>query len=438
MKSNSLGRLQTEIIKLEQENLKLKDKLEEAQKKNKLLEQKIKYLENNVEQKVKVAVEKLVKDILIENEELKAENAKLKKILNTDSSNSGIPTSKTKIGETKRIPNSREKSNKTKGGQEGHKKHKLEKFKDEEITDTYTYEIANPICKCGGKLKLTGKRYKDEFDIEIRLIKRRNEFCEYECVKCGREIKVPIPNNLKEENQYGSNVQAIALSLVNEGCVSFKRTRELICGFSGGEMNISEGYLVKLQKRSYDNLEAFEKEMYQKILKQKLIYWDDTVITINGKQSCLRFYGNEQIKYYKSHETKSKDGLDNDGILKYLSEDWLFSDVGTIPKNFCNYGFDDKGNLLILDYGYFYKKDPKILFCESDGGSLVYDENFDQLRCTSCGRKYNVVDIKYRMDISEEEYEKQRNKNIKGPLVIGFRGVNVGADGKAYAMKKGK
>lgn len=321
MKSNSLGRLQTEIIKLEQENLKLKDKLEEAQKKNKLLEQKIKYLENNVEQKVKVAVEKLVKDILIENEELKAENAKLKKILNTDSSNSGIPTSKTKIGETKRIPNSREKSNKTKGGQEGHKKHKLEKFKDEEITDTYTYEIANPICKCGGKLKLTGKRYKDEFDIEIRLIKRRNEFCEYECVKCGREIKVPIPNNLKEENQYGSNVQAIALSLVNEGCVSFKRTRELICGFSGGEMNISEGYLVKLQKRSYDNLEAFEKEMYQKILKQKLIYWDDTVITINGKQSCLRFYGNEQIKYYKSHETKSKDGLDNDGILKYLSED---------------------------------------------------------------------------------------------------------------------
>ena len=125
-------------------------------------------------------------------------------------------------------------------------------------------------------------------------------------------------------------------------------------------------------------------------------------------------------------------------ILSHLSEDWLFSDVGTITKNFTNWGYTSDGQLVILDYGYFYKKDPKILFCESDGGSLVYDENFDQLRCTSCGRKYNVVDIKYRMDISEEEYEKQRNKNIKGPLVIGFRGVNVGADGKAYAMKKGK
>ena len=89
---------------------------------------------------------------MAENEALKEENAKLKKLLNLDSSNIGIPTSKTKIGEVKRVPNSREKTDKSKGGPPGHKKHKLEKFKDEEITDTYTYEIANSICNCGGKL----------------------------------------------------------------------------------------------------------------------------------------------------------------------------------------------------------------------------------------------------------------------------------------------
>ena len=321
MKSNSLGKLQSQVIKLEQENLKLRDKLAKEQEKNELLEKKIKYLEENIEQKIKTAVEKLVKDVLAENEALKAKNAKLKKLLNMDSTNNGIPTSKTKIGEVKRIPNSREKTDKTKGGQFGHKKHKLEKFKDEEITDTYTYEIANPICNCGGKLKLIGKRCKDDFDIEIRLIKRRNEFCEYECLKCGREIKVPIPNNLKEENQYGSNVQAMAVSLINEGCVSFKRTRELIHGFSGGEMNISEGYLVKLQKKSYDNLATFDNELHQKLLKLEVLNWDDTVIFINGKQACLRFYGSNNLKYYKAHETKSKDGLDKDEILQYLPKD---------------------------------------------------------------------------------------------------------------------
>lgn len=126
-------------------------------------------------------------------------------------------------------------------------------------------------------------------------------------------------------------------------------------------------------------------------------------------------------------------------MLKYLSEDWLFSDVGTISKNFCNFGYRNNGDLVILDYGYFYRKDPKILFCESDGEKLVYDENFDLLRCTKCGRKYSVVDIKYRMDISEEEFERQRQQSaaIKGPLIVGFRGVNVGLDGKIID-KKGK
>ena len=260
--------------------------------------------------------------MLIENQKLKKENEHLKRILNHDSSNSGIPTSKTKIGEEKRIPNSREKSDKSKGGQKGHSKHKLEKFKDEEITDTYTYEIAKPICKeCGGKLKLIGKRYKDDFDIDIRLVKRRNEFCDYECTCCGKEVHVPIPIHLKEENQYGSNAQAIAVSLVNEGYVSFKRTRELISGFTGGEMNMSEGFIAKLQKKCYDKLDSFDKDIYKKMLSQKIVHWDDTAISINGKQSCLRFFGNETLRYYKAHEKKDKKGLDEDGILQYLSKD---------------------------------------------------------------------------------------------------------------------
>ena len=57
-------------------------------------------------------------------------------------------------------------------------------------------------------------------------------------------------------------------------------------------------------------------------------------------------------------------------ILNYLSENYLFADVGTIEKNRCNWAYSDDGQLVILDYGYFYKKDPKIMFCESDGAPL--------------------------------------------------------------------
>ena len=318
----SLSKLQKQVDKLEKENLKLRDLLAERKEKQKLAEINLKYYKDNIEKIINEAVKKATLEMMKELNRVKEENEHLKRILNHNSSNTGIPTSKTKIGEEKRIPNSREKSNKPKGGQIGHKKSKLERFKDNEITDTYTYEIANPICKeCGGKLNLIGKRYKDDFDIEIRLVKRRNEFCIYECSCCHKEIKVPIPDKLKEENQYGSNAQAIALSLVNEGYVSFKRTRELISGFTGGEMTMSEGYIAKLQKRCYEKLKDFDNNLHQEILKEQVLNWDDTTISINGKQSCLRFYGNERLKYYKTHEKKDKVGIDEDGILKYLSKD---------------------------------------------------------------------------------------------------------------------
>ena len=97
------------------------------------------------------------------------------------------------------------------------------------------------------KLKKIGERVKDELDIEIRIKKIRHYFKEYECLCCGKKLQVPIPEYLKEENQYGSNVKALALSLINEGCVSYNRTRNLIKGFSSNQIDISEGYLVKQQ-----------------------------------------------------------------------------------------------------------------------------------------------------------------------------------------------
>ncbi|MDY5646982.1 MAG: hypothetical protein SPF22_08270 [Candidatus Onthovivens sp.] len=105
-------------------------------------------------------------------------------------------------------------------------------------------------------------------------------------------------------------------------------------------------------------------------------------------------------------------------ILKELSEDFIFCDIGTIPKNFTNYGFNDDDEIKILDYGYIYPKDPKILFCTKDGGNLVYTENYDQFVCTRCGEKYPVTDILYRMSVSEEAYKKPKKK---GSLVVKFK-----------------
>ena len=321
MAQTSLSRLQNLIIKLEKENVKLRDLLNERKEKQENAENQLYYYKKNIETIVKNAVNKAVEQLINENQQLKLENQRLKSILNNSSENSGLPTSKTPIDKEKRVPNSRIKSEKSKGGQVGHKKNKLERFKENEITDTCIHEVVRCTCGCE-KLKDLGVRTtKDLFDVNIRLMKIRNEFHTYKCARCGKIIESPVPLNLKEENQYGENVQALALSLVNEGYVSYHRTKELISGFTGGELTMSEGYIVKLQKRCYDKLSNFDNEIKKSLLKEKVINWDDTVINIDKKQGCLRFYGTNEIAFYVAHEKKNKEGLDEDGILKNLSKD---------------------------------------------------------------------------------------------------------------------
>jgi len=252
-------------------------------------------------------------------EEKDKEIARLKTLLNIDGTNSGIPTSQTPINKKKIIPNTRTKSDKKIGGQLGHKKHKLEKFNDEEINDNVNFELENCPC-CGGELTETGEICKDELSYRFVPIKRRNHFITYKCNCCKKEVHQNIPNRLKEDNQYGSEIQAVALSLANEGNVSMNKIRHIIRGFSHEEIDMSEGYIAKLQKKASEKLVTFKEDLYKKILTCKLLYWDDTVIMINAKRGCLRFYGDKSIAYYTAHNHKNEDGIKEDGILNTLSK----------------------------------------------------------------------------------------------------------------------
>ena len=294
---NEAGKAKYELLKREhlilQKELKFKEKLEEKMK--------TELAEKSGE------IEALRKEIL-----------RLNGHLNTDGTNSGIPTSRTPLSKKKVIPNSRKKSGKKIGGQPGHPKSKLKAFKDNEVTETVIHKPETcPFC--GGSAAETGETIdKDELDYEVVAIKRRHRFAVCTCADCGHEFHQPIPAKLKEENQYGSNVQALALSLMNIGNVSVNKVRKIICGLSEEEINPSEGYLIKQQRKAAGGLAPFMEELRERCLSLKTVYWDDTVIDINKHRGCLRFYGNEKLALYRAHLHKDKDGLDKDRILSLL------------------------------------------------------------------------------------------------------------------------
>ena len=310
------------------ENLLIKnDKLSEENRKlrysQKLIESQNKTLRES-EQKAKEELSK--QQLKYENtiKEQEYEIARLKALLNIDGTNHGIPTSMTPIHKNKVIPNTREKSDKSRGGQVGHKRHKLEKFKDEEITEKIEHNMENCPCCHSGAIEETGEVIeKDELEYRIVVEKKRHRFVEYKCKECGKKFHERIPNCLKEENQYGPQVQALELTLMNQANVTINKAQKITYGMTNGEIDLSEGYIAKLQSRAAQRLESFMNEMKKEIIKQPLLHWDDTVIMIDKARSCLRFYGTEKLAMYKAHEHKDKEGLDEDGILKLLPKETI-------------------------------------------------------------------------------------------------------------------
>jgi len=284
---------------------KLKTKLEkEKQLHNKDNEEK--------DAKIEALEEKIIK--------LQKENDILNSKLNLDSKTAGIPTSMTPINKKKIIPNTREKTEKSIGGQKGHSKHKLEKFTEEEINENVdeTLDIC-PNCGSNELKELNNETTKDELDYEIKIIKRRHHFKEYECNNCHKIVKKDIPNNLKEDNQYGNKVKAHALALTNIGNVPINKTRRIISGLTNNEINLSEGFISKLQVIVSKKLEEFITDLENYVIGLNTLYWDDTVIFINTKRACLRYYGDSTVALYKAHNTKGKPGIDEDNILARIS-----------------------------------------------------------------------------------------------------------------------
>lgn len=322
------------------ENKDLKDQLKRLNNLNINMSNEIRYLREHQEEIIAREVKKQTDLITQKFEEkvilLEKEVAHLKSILNNDSTNSSIPTSQTPINKSKKIYNSRKQTSLPKGGQKGHEKHTLIPLSADEITKYIDHRV--DICpSCHAHMIDTDNiRIKDEIDFEIVVHKIRHRFIETKCPECGHVEKIKIPDSLKEANQYGTGVQSLALTLMNEGYVSMNRTKSIIEGLTKGEISPSEGYISKLQKRLYSKLEDFDHEMKRKIIGLDVLHWDDTVIYVSTNRACLRFYGDSQLAYYTAHMHKDRAGLDEDGILQSLDKDT----VVVHDHNIINYNDD--------------------------------------------------------------------------------------------------
>lgn len=369
-------------------------------------------------------------------EALKKELAKKQAIIDNDSTNSGLPTSKTPIGKKKYIPNTREKTDKLKGGQKGHKKHKLEPFKEEEITEEI--EIVPTECnKCHSKNleKLETNINKQELDYDVVIVKRNNKFINCKCKDCGNVFHAEIPNDLKENIQYGKTLQSLAVCLTNEIYTPFNKTVKLISGITNNEINMSEGYVVKLQKRASELLNSFIEESKRYILKQDVYGWDDGVVQIDKKEGILRTYCTDKVALFIGHENKNEDGLDEDGILLNTKSTTIVMHDHILHNYNKKYNFDNVECMIHLIRRIKKMKDQtnhnwndemiKLLSqANEDRNKILKDDNavdkFDDNYLKELDRKYDEIIIKAENQNKEDKtknYFKKEEENFIKDLI---------------------
>jgi hypothetical protein len=318
------GDIYRDFEKTSAENKQMKDRILGYQETIKDLRRSLAEARNSKEtQKVNYEQCLAEKDALIKELTNRLEHELALKAHN--GTNTGMPTSQTPIGNKKIIPNSRISTGKKKGGQPGHERHVLEAPADNEIDIVTAHELGAQDCcpKCNGQnYAFTGEREaKYEIDIQINVVKTRHEYYIYECSDCGEYFRAGIAPNLRAQCQYGSMTQAAALSLMNTVNAPINKVRTFLSGLTDGQVEPCEGYIAKLQWRAASALSTFIEDLRHMLITRALLYWDETVIMINKKRGCLRFYGDEMIAFYTAHLHKDMESLDKDNVLSLLTSE---------------------------------------------------------------------------------------------------------------------
>jgi len=327
MSAKQILEKQNKDLKIRLENMAPKFEMRQKDETIKMLQKNICELEKGMEEQIKAALAKAVAEavapLIEELSKAHTEIARLKAIINKDSSNSSKPSSTNGF---KEIPNSREMSTKKQGGQKGHHGSRLKlpenmaKLEAEGIIERRIVDNTN------GKSEYVSKY---TIDIETKVIITEHRFS-----------KGKIPEAFYNEVSYGENIKAHTILLMNEGIVAHKRLSGIISGVTHGTVNLSTGTMNRFQADFAGALEESKEldAVKQDLLNGEVMNVDDTSMRVQERivypdeknpvepkkyeraekksfKATIRTYSNEQSTLYTVNPKKDKEGVERDGIL---------------------------------------------------------------------------------------------------------------------------
>lgn len=245
------------ILKLEKELKDRTDELDEANKQIELLQKQLQAAGN--------------------------ENGKMATILGRNSRNSGIPTSRNRVGAKKPVVNSRKPTGKSPGGQNGHPHHPRVAVELPQAGTAFVYGISDPLWR-DPEYEFVGYVPK-RLLTPVMVVKEDLYYVpRFRNIRTGAHLNASCPDWLKDDVNYSPEYKAQLLYLnlyANLGMNKCKITFDFL---TSGRNAPSTGFVNNLVIDFAEKTEALRAASYAKMLGAHCMNVDGTVIKVGGKQ----------------------------------------------------------------------------------------------------------------------------------------------------------
>jgi transposase len=248
-------------------------------------------------------------------QQLQSQIAQLQAQLSKNSSNSSKPPSSDGL---KRKPKSlREKSGKKPGAQQGHPGKGLSLVNN---PDKIIIHEPTSCQACGSDLSQQEGVFRERrqvFDIPLpKLEVSEHQVFAKKCPKCSKLNQADFPQGVKGSVQYGERVQGLSSYLMHQHFMPVDRT----CQFLKDVFNLtlSPGTCIKIERILFQQLEAFEKDLKPYLLKEHVLYFDETGTRCEKKLKWTHVVSSPQATLYHLHPQRGQVAMDAIGILPHF------------------------------------------------------------------------------------------------------------------------
>ena len=292
--------IEEELVYLREENKVLREQL--AQRDEIIQQQQGLLAEQNV------VIQQHGEQMSSLSEQMKALRDRLAK----DSHNSHLPPSSDRF--VRKPKSLRQKSEKKSGGQPGHPGSSLP------FSSTADEIIELQVEQCEAcqhdlhAVAACGRERRQVVDLPSpRVVVQEYRAEQKQCPHCQQITLAAFPAGVQAPIQYGPNVGATAVYLVQQQLLPLARTCEVMSDLLGVQM--SEGTVGDLIKRCAGQLAPVEQQITEALKQAEVIHQDETGLDVAGKRHWMHVTCTPTLTHYHVDASRGQAALEAIGIL---------------------------------------------------------------------------------------------------------------------------